>query len=172
MHRWPGVWQNLVLGLPWDSGLFTAINPCHCDTSTTHLWLPFTAVVESCHKPNVQDTRSTSVDNFNKLFTFNLINLNTYQRWNKCFAEYHSSSAALGFRACHNFTFIIITPQKAALWIESEVCMHLNCSLNLSSTIKYKKEKCLGNFIMWSDVGRYTNTWMAPNQQILCYSVN
>ena len=30
-------------------------------------------MVESCHKPTVQDTRSTSVDNFNKLCTFNLI---------------------------------------------------------------------------------------------------
>ena len=32
-------------------GLFTAINPCHCDITTTYLRLLFTAMVESCHKP-------------------------------------------------------------------------------------------------------------------------
>ena len=37
-----------------------------------------------------------------------------------------------------NFTCnSLITPQKAALWIEPEVCMHQNCSLSLTSTIKY-----------------------------------
>ena len=92
--------------------------------------------------------------NVNKLCTFKLINLNTYWRWNKCFAEYHSSSAALGFTAtirtitCNSS----ITPQKAALWIQPKCAR--------TSTVIWKRKAWQSSsFAMMSEVMKSTYTW-------------